>query len=153
MKTTLVVGAFLAAVLITSPLFAFAKAGDPIPGVPIGLDHDPGGVIVSQTKTNSAGVAVFRNVKPGKYRIIIDAIFDRWGQASNCPCAADIEIKVPGQAKVVRIVSKADAHSRITAIAIDPRDVSGNRLLMPFTVTGSKIQTVTVAIVTSRPHG
>src|SRR5665213_3458969 len=102
MKPTLVVGAFLAAVLIASPVLA--KQGDPIPGISVGLDHDPGGVVVSQTKTNRAGVAVFQNVKPGKYRLTIGTI--DWGDGSTTrgpiseKSTAVIEINVPGQAKI-----------------------------------------------------
>jgi hypothetical protein len=99
------------------------------------LEHDPGSVVISQTKTNSAGVAVFPNVKPGKYRMIINGIFDRWG-GGPCPCAADIEIDVPGQAKVVRSVSKPDARSMKTA---DP-------LVVPFTVAGNEVRSVSVTI-------
>ena len=94
-------------------------------------------------------MAIFRNVKPGKYRIticcVLGSIFDRW-DSGPCPCAANVAINIPGQAKVVRTISKADAHSRITAVALDPRDASGNRLLIPFTVAGNKMQTVTVTI-------
>ncbi|HEX5275730.1 MAG TPA: carboxypeptidase-like regulatory domain-containing protein [Candidatus Rubrimentiphilum sp.] len=157
MKAIIVVGAFLAAVLIAMPLLVLAKQGDPIPGVPIGLEGDPGSVVISQTKTNGAGVAVFRNVKPGKYRLTIGTI--NWGDGSTArkPVSkisenesplptAIIGINIPGQAKVVRTISKAGAHSRITAIAVDPRDVSENRLLIPFTVAGNKVQTVTVTI-------
>jgi hypothetical protein len=71
MKYTALAGAFFAAALIASPLFAFAKAGDPIPGLSIGLEGDPGSVVIAQAKTNSAGVAVFQNVKPGKYQLTV----------------------------------------------------------------------------------
>jgi hypothetical protein len=51
-----------------------------------------------------------------------------------------------GKRRLSEPISKAGAHSRITAIAVDPRDVSENRLLIPFTVAGNKVQTVTVTI-------
>ncbi len=161
MKYTALAGAFFAAALIASPLFAFAKAGDPIPGLSIGLEGDPGSVVIAQAKTNSAGVAVFQNVKPGKYQLTVyvaGASGGVWktendssrptngGVTHEDTWEAAFEINIPGQAKVVRTISKAGTHSRITAIAVDPRDVSKNRLLIPFTVAGNKVQTVTVTI-------
>ena len=132
MKAILVVSAFLAAVLIASPVFA--KAGDPISGTSVGLDHDPGGVVVSQTKTNSAGVAVFQNVKPGKYRLTVSSIFDRWG---NLRSTAVIEITVPRQANISDNESpRPDDRSMKTA----------DQRLVPFTVTGNEVRTVTVTL-------
>jgi hypothetical protein len=166
MKATLVVGAFLAAGLIASPVFA--KVGDPINGVPIGLESDPGSVVISQTKTNKAGVAVFQNVKPGKYRFTIGTI--NWGDGSTArgPISkkqtvvagiridneqpggaimkrtAVIEINVPGQTKVVQIISNAVRGSRIkgaiSGTVVDPQSLSP----VAFTVAGNKVQTVTV---------
>jgi hypothetical protein len=181
MKATLVFGAFLAAVLIASPLLA--KQGDPITGIVIGLEHEPGGVVVSQTKTNSAGVAVFPKMKPGKYRITIGII--DWGDGSPTRVSADqtaggnrsggavsadqalggrsgdgrsgvsadqaaggglsktavrsavIEITVPGQAKIADNESpRPDDRSMKTA----------DQRLVPFTVTGNGVRTVTVTL-------
>ena len=139
MKAILVVSAFLEAVLIASPVFA--KAGDPISGTSVGLDHDPGGVVVSQTKTNSAGVAVFQNVKPGKYRLTIGTI--DWGDGSTTrgpiseKSTAVIEINVPGQAKIADNESPGpDDRSMKTA----------DQHVVPFTVTGNEVRTVTVTI-------
>jgi hypothetical protein len=64
MKALLPMCAFLAAALIASPVFA--KPGDPIQGTSVGLEHDPCQYDCpngSKMKTNSVGVAVFRNVK------------------------------------------------------------------------------------------
>ena len=125
MKATLVVGAFLAAGLIASPVFA--KVGQPIQGTDVGLDHEPGNVVISQTKTNDAGVAVFQNVKPGKYQLTINQV-TRTGTtpAGVCPCV--IEITVPGQAKVVQIISNAVRGSRvkgaISGTVVDPQSLS-----------------------------
>ena len=132
MKAILVVSAFLAAVLIASPVFA--KAGDPIPRIAVGIEHDPGSVVVSQTKTNSAGVAVFQNVKPGKYRLTVSSIFDRWG---NLRSTAVIEITVPRQANISDNESpRPDDRSMKTA----------DQRLVPFTVTGNEVRTVTVTL-------
>ena len=152
MKATLVVGAFLATVLMASPLLA--KQGDPIPGVPIGLEGEPGSVVISQTKTNSAGVAVFPNVKPGKYRLTIGTI--DWGDGSTTrrpisdqaaggvltktsARSAGLEINVPGQAKIAQTLSQADSAKSVRA-----HDVGPGSLKVPFTVEGVKLQTVTI---------
>jgi hypothetical protein len=139
MKPTLVVGAFLAAVLIASPVLA--KQGDPIPGTVVGIEHDPESVVVSQTKTNSAGVAEFQNVKPGKYRLTIGTI--DWGDGSTTrgpiseKSTAVIEINVPGQAKIADNESpRPDDRSMKTA----------DQHVVPFTVTGNDVRTVTVTI-------
>ena len=156
MKTPLVVGAFLAAVLIASPVLALANPGDPIPGTQVGLEHDPGSMVVSQTKTNSAGVAVFPNVKPGKYRITIGTI--DWGDGSpkrmpisdqaaggvlskTAVRSAGLEVNVPGQAKVTQTLSQAESTKSVRA-----HDVGAGSLKVPFTVEGAKLQTVTITI-------
>jgi hypothetical protein len=138
MKATLV-GAFLAAALIALPLFALAKQGDAIPGIAIGLEGDPGSAVISQTKANSTGVAVFRNVKPGKYRLTIGTISEN---ESRRPTAV-IEINIPGQTKVGRIVSEADGHSMNLMIKAMK---TADRPLVPFTVAGNEVRTVTVTI-------
>ena len=141
MKATLVVGAFLAAILIALPLFALAGPGDPIPGIEVGLEHDPCGQpckFASQTKTNSEGVAVFRNVTPGKYRLMIGTIaWKSVGRGSiSTKSRATFEIDVPGQTRIVQTIYQADANSMKNA----------NARLAPFNVRGGKLQTVTVTI-------
>jgi hypothetical protein len=127
MKAILPICAFLAAALIASPLIA--KPGEPIAGVPIGLEGDPGSVVISQAKTNGEGVAVFRNVKPGKYQLTINQVI-RTGTAP-----ASIEINIPGQAKVVGTISKANALSKTR------EDLNFS---IRFIVAGNRAQTVTV---------
>jgi hypothetical protein len=137
MKAALFVGAFLAAILIALPLFALAGPGDPISGIPIGLEGDPGSVVISQTETNRAGVAVFRNVKPGKYRLIIGTI--AWksagrGSISKQP-AAVIGVSVSGQAK-----------TEFTLTFNGQTTKTATRRFVSFAVTGNKVQTVTATI-------
>jgi hypothetical protein len=143
MKTILPIGAFLAAVLIAAPLFA--KVGDPIQGVPVGLDHDPGSVVISQTKTNSEGVAAFKNVKPGKYQLVISI---NWGDGSKTSAAP----MATGQAhKAVATVQTAIVNINIPGQA--PLKISENEspkpagaYLVPFTVTGNEAKTFTVTV-------
>jgi hypothetical protein len=149
MKPSLPISAILAAVLIASPLFA--KAGDTINGVPIGLEGDPGSVVISQTKTNSEGVATFRNVKPGKYRLVIGI---DWGDGSTTrkpvskisenesplPTAV-IGINVPGQAKVVYTVQGSHTYAEEKT-----KVGTGQLLLVPFTVAGNEVRTFTATV-------
>jgi hypothetical protein len=140
MKAAFVVGAFLAAGLIASPVFA--KQGDPIPGVPIGLEGDPGSVLIAQAKTNRAGVAVFQNVKPGKYRLTVGTI--NWGDGSTARAPISkkptvvIKINVPGQATI------SENESPIP----NTRSMNAEQLSFSirFIVSGDKLQTVAATI-------
>lgn len=51
---------------------AFAAPGDPIQGTPVGLEGDPGSIVVAHGVTNDKGQVDFGNLMPGKYRIVID---------------------------------------------------------------------------------
>jgi protocatechuate 3,4-dioxygenase beta subunit len=47
-----------------------AGPGDPIPGVGVGLDHDPGGNLAT-TQTDAKGNYEFKGLAPGKYKLKI----------------------------------------------------------------------------------
>ena len=143
MKAILVLGAFFVSVLIALPLHALATAGVPISGIPIGLEGDPGSIVITQTKTNSAGVAVFRNVKPGSYRLVVSVLPSRPTSGGithqddwSSPTVAMLEISIPGQAK-----------NKFTLLFNGKTTKATERRLAPFTVMGSKLQTVTATIV------
>jgi hypothetical protein len=130
MKNTLAVSAFFAAILIALPLFALAY---PITGINILLPSSPDAI--SRT-TNSAGVAVFQNVKPGKHQLTIGSI--NWGdgtqKSTSKKSTVVIQISVPGQPKV-----------ESTFTYNGPAKTTGQRFA-PFSVLGTKLQTVTVTI-------
>jgi hypothetical protein len=134
MKPILPIGAFLAAVLIAAPLFA--KVGDPIVGVPIGLEGDPGSVVISQKKTDSEGVAVFKNVKPGKYRLVVYIATAGGGVWKT-------DDKSKGPAIVIKIDVPGQAAFKITENE-SPRPA--DTFLVPFTVTGNEVKTFTATI-------
>lgn len=52
------------------------KIGDPIPGVPIGLEGDPGSVKVS-SKTDGKGAFDFSNLPEGKYKLKLPGLPDQ----------------------------------------------------------------------------
>jgi hypothetical protein len=61
-------------VVATALLFAASAAraeGEPIQGTPIGLEHDPQGIIANGV-TDNDGRVTFRDLKPGNYILTID---------------------------------------------------------------------------------
>jgi hypothetical protein len=48
---------------------ALATAGTPVQGIPIGLDHDPGGNLAAKTTTGRDGKFVFANLEVGTYTL------------------------------------------------------------------------------------
>jgi hypothetical protein len=70
MKSTSIVTALIAALLFAVSL-AHATAGTPISSVPVGLDHDPGGNLVAESKTDAKGNATFGKLAPGRYVVFV----------------------------------------------------------------------------------
>jgi len=70
MKRFTAVIAVCAAFLTLTATAAFAKVGDPIPGIPVGLEGDPGS-IVAPIPTNGEGNVTFNNMKPGRYTFVL----------------------------------------------------------------------------------
>jgi hypothetical protein len=50
---------------------AHAKQGDPIPGIPVGLEGDPGSIMVAHAVTNGEGNVTFTNLRPGHYTFVL----------------------------------------------------------------------------------
>ncbi len=50
---------------------AVAAEGRLVQGTPIGLDHDPGGNLVAEMKSDGHGVATFDRLIPGKYLLFV----------------------------------------------------------------------------------
>jgi hypothetical protein len=69
MKTILVRAALACAVLALAS--ATAIAGGVIPSVPVGLEGDPGSIIIAKGTTDANGNVTFRDLKPGNYVIVI----------------------------------------------------------------------------------
>ena len=62
--------ACLVGLLMTATL-AHATAGTPISGVPVELDHDPGGNLVVRGTTDGKGNVTFSSLKPGQYVVVV----------------------------------------------------------------------------------
>jgi protocatechuate 3,4-dioxygenase beta subunit len=72
MKSNLVRAALACVALSLPASAAFAGPGDPISSVPIGLEGDPGSIVIAHSVTDGKGQFNFGNLKPGKYRIVLD---------------------------------------------------------------------------------
>lgn len=70
MKSLKFVAACVAALVLAASL-AYASPGTPIQGTPVGLDHDPGGSIVAQGKTDAKANAVLGRLEPGRYVVFV----------------------------------------------------------------------------------
>ncbi len=57
--------------LVLAASLAYASPGTPISSVPVGLDHDPGGNLVAQVKTDAKGNAAFGKLAPGRYVVFV----------------------------------------------------------------------------------
>ncbi|MCE9603315.1 MAG: PDZ domain-containing protein [Planctomycetia bacterium] len=60
-----------AAIILMSPLFAFAGPDDPIADIHVGLGHDPGSTLVATTKTDADGKFAFMGLQTGKYYLVV----------------------------------------------------------------------------------
>lgn len=54
------------------PGVAFAQDADPVPGVNVNLGQNPGMTNVVTGQTDRSGAAVFRNLPPGNYSVLLD---------------------------------------------------------------------------------
>ena len=70
MKSLKFVAACVTALMLLASA-AYAGPGDPIPNVGVGLDHDPGGNLVAQVKTDGKGNATFGKLAPGRYVVFV----------------------------------------------------------------------------------
>lgn len=75
--------------------------GHPHSGTGVGLDHDPQGIIAKGT-TDGDGHVVFRDVKPGKYTLVIGG-----GRPLDAPVGTTIhaEIKFEGTTNVETLLN------------------------------------------------
>jgi len=72
MTSKLVCAALACVALAMTSSAAFAKQGDPIPGIPVGLEGDPDPIAIAHGVTDGEGHISFGKLLPGKYVLIID---------------------------------------------------------------------------------
>ena len=72
MRSNFVRAALACLALALPGTVAFAAPGDPISGTAVGLEGDPGSIVIAHGVTNDKGQVDFGNLMPGKYQIVID---------------------------------------------------------------------------------
>jgi hypothetical protein len=63
------IGPLLCGGLLLLATSAFAAQGDPLPGIDVSMEQNPGGIVIKQVKSNKQGIANFGTVQPGTYTI------------------------------------------------------------------------------------
>jgi hypothetical protein len=62
-------GALLCGGLLMLATAAFARDGDPLPGIDVSMEQNPGGIIIATGTTNGSGDYVFTNMPEGNYTL------------------------------------------------------------------------------------
>lgn len=65
-----IAAACVASLLVAAPV-AHAKVGGPIQDIPVGLDGDPGSIVVGPTNTDAKGNVSFGKLAPGRYVVFL----------------------------------------------------------------------------------
>ena len=134
MKSSLVRAALACVALALTTTAAFAGIGDPIQGVPVGLEGDPGQIVVAHGVTDDKGQVSFGDLKPGKYRIVINADalnpalkkLDPKGLAHTIVVTFGLAGQKPIAASSVPETFPIAASLRVGVIVTDPTDTVGN---------------------------
>jgi hypothetical protein len=67
------IGALLCGGLLVLATMAHALQGDPLPGIDVSMEQNPGGIIIATTTTKETGeYVVFNNIPDGNYTIFVD---------------------------------------------------------------------------------
>jgi Carboxypeptidase regulatory-like domain len=125
------IGALLCGGLLLLATTAHADQGDPLPGIDVSMEQNPGGIIIAQTTTNGTGNYIFVNVPEDDYSIYVDV--PGLGMAGRKAVDVALTISARGQADNViryRIFStsrtKVGIEFKTTALAqISGRIVEG----------------------------
>lgn len=134
----LLVGLGWAALVLMSPQSVLAMPGDPIAFIPVGLEGDPGSVVVATTKTDANGKFEFMGVKAGKYRLVVQAA-EGAGKQTTVESGAALELQ-----RVFRITNvRANATIRAEGLT----ELVGDVLLLRVDPkTGRSLQTFTLTM-------
>lgn len=134
----LLVGLGWAALVLMSPQSVLAMPGEPIAFIPVGLEGDPGSVVVATTKTDANGKFEFMGVKAGKYRLVVQAA-EGAGKQTTVESGAALELQ-----RVFRITNvRANATIRAEGLT----ELVGDVLLLRVDPkTGRSLQTFTLTM-------
>ncbi len=142
MKTTIVLAAIASLSMALSSTAAFAAPGDPIPGIEVRLEGDPGSILISRGVTDDRGNVRFDHLAPGDYVIVIDGPTlvkamdarapskpDRHGGGSSLTIGIGGTFGGSHHSHEDAGPTGGERHSgRIGGAAVDPNDPSGNRV-------------------------
>lgn len=146
MKMFFTVVAACAASLVWAASPVQSKVGDPIPGIPVGLEGDPDGIVVAKGETDGGGNVTFSNQKPGRYVVtLIDT--------SKLKVLSRVTISGPSTASVVSEPFAVGSTKKAYALG-----KNGRRLVVeiaaPSTQTGAAAKvvpgTIKVRVETTR---
>jgi len=144
MKSKLVRAALAVLALSLSATAALAAASDPIVGVPIGLEGDPGSIVVARGVTDDKGQVSFGNLAPGTYMLVIDgkglALTLKKIGPKGLPHTIGVVFGLADQKPIVvtnQPYNGAEAASiRVSVIVTDPTDTVGNAKTKPHNYVG-----------------
>ncbi|WP_340643792.1 carboxypeptidase-like regulatory domain-containing protein [Phenylobacterium sp.] len=123
-------GAACAALALLAAPQAGAAQGDPIPGRDIVLEGDPGAITVARAVTDAKGAVTFRNLKAGRYVVVMP-------NTSGLPGPARLRISADVTTlRVQNYLFNNTSGQGGKAYAIDE---AGKRLVIPMARDGGRI--------------
>ena|GEM_PF-2848349 len=142
MKSTSRSAALAGVFLMMSSAGALAAPGDPLSGTSVGLEGDPGDIVISRGVTDERGNVRFDNLAPGDYVIVIDG--PTLAKAMDARGPSKPERHGGGSSFSIGVggmfggshhshedggPTGGERHSgRIGGVAVDPNDPSGDRV-------------------------
>tara|TARA_R110002051_G_scaffold42031_1_gene86660 strand:+ start:421 stop:846 length:426 start_codon:yes stop_codon:yes gene_type:complete len=116
----------LVATLLLSVSVAHAGPGDPIPGVEVGLEHDPEGLVVPRV-TDRQGNVFFADLAPGRYTVFI---------ADASRLETPVGLRISADVPTLRVQTYTIRPGRGRGYAVDDR---GQRLVVTIPRAGGRI--------------
>lgn len=127
-RTTLsAAGAALA--LLAAPQ-AWAAQGDPIPNRDIVLEEDPGSITVAKAVTDAKGAVTFRNLKAGRYVVVMP-------NASGLP--GPVRLRISADVSTLRVQNYMFNNTSGQGGKAYATDGTGKRLVIPMARDGGNI--------------
>ena len=111
--------AMAAAFMLTAGA-AWGAQGDPLSGIPIGLEGDPGNALVATGQTDSKGVTTFSMLKAGHYSVVLpNTAFFPVGSSVGTQRGAQISIRANGTTVTARPIAATKSPAKATVTGQD----------------------------------
>jgi hypothetical protein len=104
---------FVATVFATT---AYAIQGDPLPGIDVSMEQNPGGIIISQTQTNGNGNLQFNSIPAGSYRVVFKFPADTLSARQN---TADVVLTISAAGQPDNVMRFTTSWKAKTAVGIE----------------------------------